>query len=49
MRKAKKALVYVLPAAAAALPLAMKVAMILAKGNIDPTGDEIPYDEANPF
>lgn len=49
MRKAKKVLVYALPAAVAALPFAVKVAMVLAKGSIDPTGDEIPYPEENPF
>ena len=49
MRKAKKALVYVLPAAVATLPLAVKVAMILANGSVDPTGDKIPYPEDNPF
>jgi len=47
--KMKKALVYVLPAAVAALPLVVKVAMILAGGKVDPTGDKIPYPEENPF
>ena len=49
MRRIKRALVYALPAIIAALPLVVKVALILASGSVDVTGDEIEYPEDNPF